>query len=473
MKLLIVEDKPEVIESLAQALADIKNQCACTFARSRDAAIDAIQKNVFDLAVLDLQILPDDAAIQPDISHGQAVYYELSARSPGTPIIFLTAFGTEDFISDLMLRSEQQDIWGSRDKYPMVYMLRKARLPEMVDLIKTLNTVIAETDQIEISSGIRPVALAELEKRVVRIFGRRHNGVRVGISALAGGLSGARVLGAKVLSAQDETRVYAAAKINELDKIADESRRYHEEVIRLAPGSFPTLFDQVSVGAGALGGLFYRLAEDYTSSLFKLLETDVERAAAVVGRLEALEKPWQESAPSRMLTVSEVRAMIVKEDFESMRDRLGAVGLERVDTMQVQVRMCCQHGDLHGGNVLLDKRDFPLLIDFAQVGSAPSVLDAITLEMSMLFHPDAKGLRSNWADAKVATYWPDLDRYVSAGPFGQFVKACRKWAFQVAGDRAVYATALAYSLKQMKYPDTDHDIAMALAAAAVNALCAT
>ena len=44
---------------------------------------------------------------------------------------------------------------------------------------------------------------------------------------------------------------------------------------------------------------------------------------------------------------------------------------------------------------------------------------------------------------------------------------------EAAGDRAVYATALAYALRQLKYPDTDHEIALAAAAAAIDALSAT
>src|SRR5262249_39002935 len=105
-----------------------------------------------------------------------------------------------------------------------------------------------------------------------------------------------------------------------------------------------------------------------------------------------------------------------------------------------------------------------LLIDFAKVDSAPASLDPLTLELSLLFHPAYKGLCAGWPSLKQAQHWNDLNVFTADCPVDKYVHSCRKCAFEIdAGDKAVYATAYAYAVRQLKYSNTDHKLAVAIA----------
>jgi len=57
-----------------------------------------------------------------------------------------------------------------------------------------------------------------------------------------------------------------------------------------------------------------------------------------------------------------------------------------VESTVVQARICVQHGDLHGLNVLVGAMNAPLLIDFAEVRHGPAATDPVILELSAIFH---------------------------------------------------------------------------------------
>ena len=105
----------------------------------------------------------------------------------------------------------------------------------------------------------------------------------------------------------------------------------------------------------------------------------------------------------------------------------------------------------------------PILIDYGDVGPGPSALDPITAELSVLFHPG--GLSGTWPSPDDALQWGDVELYVRNCPYQDFVRTCRQWARDVsAGDREITATAYAYLLRQLKYPDTNKDLALSLLA---------
>ena len=90
-------------------------------------------------------------------------------------------------------------------------------------------------------------------------------------------------------------------------------------------------------------------------------------------------------------------------------------------------------------------------------------MDPITLELSLLFHPDSPGAGGAWPTLQDAHVWGDLDAYVACCPFAQFVRECRSWALRAAaGKREVAASAYAYLVRQLKYRDTRKELALAL-----------
>ena len=64
--------------------------------------------------------------------------------------------------------------------------------------------------------------------------------------------------------------------------------------------------------------------------------------------------------------------------FQPYRDALGST--ECFEEIAQEIATSCQHGDLHGFNVLCDGLGNAVVIDFGNVGRAPSCIDPIVLE---------------------------------------------------------------------------------------------
>jgi hypothetical protein len=260
-------------------------------------------------------------------------------------------------------------------------------------------------------------------------------------------------------------RALAVAKIGGWRNIRDERERYRRHVAPLlGAGNFTPEMDVVEAGAASTAGIFYTLAAEYDRSLFSLLRADPDSAARVVGRVQVIEEPWRVGAASVNLRVRQVRQLLLA-DGET--DRIVAEFEDR----EVDIRRCRQHGDLHGLNVLTASGERAVLIDYGEVtDQAPASLDPVILELSLVFHPAAADTRGGWPTLDSARSWDSLDRYLVGCPVPAFVKACRKWAFDVsAGDREVYANVYSFALRQLKYPDTNHELAEAIGRSAIEA----
>ncbi|MGH7310833.1 MAG: phosphotransferase, partial [Candidatus Rokuibacteriota bacterium] len=149
---------------------------------------------------------------------------------------------------------------------------------------------------------------------------------------------------------------------------------------------------------------------------------------------------------------------------------LGACAWADAESRAIQIRRGPQHNDLHGLNVLVDD-DRPAMIDFAEVGESPIATDPLTLELSNYFHPRGVGCSAAGRAQILAGGWWTGAPDPAVAPF---VQECRQWAQAIAaGDRERLACAYSYAVRQLKYDDTDKDVATAIACAAVNALLAT
>jgi hypothetical protein len=221
--------------------------------------------------------------------------------------------------------------------------------------------------------------------------------------------------------------------------------------------------DEVFAGAGSSGGLFYQLAHEYRESLFDILAIDQKRAAHVVTRLKQKLKQWRDGAPSRSLTVKDIREAVLSDSQISVvAPELAGVSWDRFENYGLQIRECCQHRDLHGLNVLVEG-DEPVLIDFGEVDTAAACFDPITLELSLIFHPSSENIRGEWPTAMQAEKWYDLDLYINGCPVPNFVRNCREWALEAKfGNRELYANVYAYCARQLKYAETNHSLALAL-----------
>ncbi len=137
--------------------------------------------------------------------------------------------------------------------------------------------------------------------------------------------------------------------------------------------------------------------------------------------------------------------------------------LNEFEARQIQVRWCCIHGDLHGKNVLVGGNGNVVVIDYGDVAPGTASLDPITFELSLHFHPEGPFKTSGWPTLGQAAQWGDLDLYLVGCPNPALIREIRSWSDQVAaGRREVAASAYAYLIRQLKYPDNNPDLIMPL-----------
>jgi CheY-like chemotaxis protein len=471
MRLLIVEDAPNIVQALRDDLGRFLGADEITVCQSRDAAYQAIGGLVFDYAILDLKIPTIDEKLDAEVDHGKAVYEKLRAESPGTQVCFLTGFATEDFFTDISQQAERIDVWGSNEPQPMVTMYKKSRLSEIADLVNSVKCEIRAIEDIEIIGNPHP---AFPEDRILRVFGRRHDAASLLVDNLSGGLSNVRVLRVQLRDRNGVVSFIAAARVGSRLDIRKEIEGYQRYVVRLPNGSFPAYTGEVVAGAGPSAGVFYKLISEF-QPLSTLISTNPNQAAAVVQRLQRVEEAWTRGHPhvghlNVGHLIADVRRKLVSDDdMVRMGDQLAGIRWEEFESRAIQVRSCCQHGDCHCDNVLVDPDGDPVIIDFASVGEGPASLDPVSLELSPLFHP-SRWVGRDWPTIAQAGHWDDLDQYLVGCPIEAFVRAARQWAHEVAaGNRELYAVAYAYCARQLKYLDTDKDLARAIIGAVIEA----
>ena len=159
-------------------------------------------------------------------------------------------------------------------------------------------------------------------------------------------------------------------------------------------------------------GVFYGLAEGYEQSLFDLLSGDPCRASAVVPHVFELTRKWNNGVPERVVRVADVRRLFIPDDKASrVIEAFNLTSLASFEERKVQTRWCCIHGDLHGGNILVDSNSTPVMIDYGDIKDGPAAIDPVTLELSILFHPD-KPAGSGWPFQTQAQAWGNLSTYL-------------------------------------------------------------
>jgi CheY-like chemotaxis protein len=473
MKLLIIEDDEDFLAEMKDALREI-GDLEIIVAMSRDAAIDKLRTDDFDLITCDLKIPTRDGALDANVDHGRAVYREALEVTFGTPIIVFSAFGNEYTLPVLMEVAHDGDFFGNNSPRAMVSFMAKEKLPEYVERIREFADEIRALDAIEISPpGFQ---LSGFQKRALRIYARRVDGTLLRVSDLAGGLSDTRILKVQISGAGGVHRALIAAKLGSRDLINDEKQRYQKYVSpALRAGSHATFVGEVMEGAGNVAALFYKLDEPFARSIFDVLRLNPENGSELVQSAKEGTQAWRTGAPQRRITVQEIRRSLISDDrFKDCLHYLKGIDIEAFERSELEVRQCAQHCDFHGSNILVDGNHRTLLIDYGEVDEATSSLDAITLELSVLFHPNGASVRGTWPRITQLESWDNLDIYTENCPFSEFIRACRTWAFEVAaGGREVFANLYAYCVRQLAYADTNKDFALTLVRVAIRAFEST
>ncbi|MBB4638928.1 response regulator [Longimicrobium terrae] len=478
MRVLLIEDDQAFASAFTNALQDLEPSIDCLHAWSREGAVAALGSSEYDTILCDLSIPSTDGALDEDVIHGISVYQQARKLHPGTQILILTGHSEEqiDFVTTAIQEAPREDLFGMRRPMALTRLIRKVNLDDCIlSLVEFARAQQQMDDTIEIQE--RGIALTSAERRLLRIFAQRHNGAIIDVLPLSGGLSQSKTLRVQVQDSGLVTRAVAVAKLGSLESVTDEETRYRKHIAPLlGVGSFTSFSDEIRAGAGSVAGLFYTLAEEYQTSFFDVLARSERDALLVLDRLVELERPWTSSWASKQIRVEDLRRSMISDDqFIPYADSVRAlIPLDQVERCRVTVRQCPQHGDLHGLNILVSGENRPVLIDYGDVGIWCACYDMIVLELSLLFHPTSVAVRGDWPSVEQAARWNDLDVYVADCPFPEFVRRCRANAIRLAAARRdVFANAYSFAVRQLKYPNTDKNLALAVARCAARELLRT
>ena len=470
MRILLVEDEKAVARRIRKSLTarcSAKVDVAC----SRDTAIELANRDVdYDLIVCDLRIPTAKGGLDLSVDHGIYLHDTLRKVHSGTPCVVFSGFATLENMRQRLADGPTVDLFGTRKSRRLVYVQRKSEEPEFLERATELSAELRELDGLDMEHP-EDMMISKYISRPLRWFARRLGGTRLVVSAL-GGLSGARVFRCDILDSQSSVGL-VVAKVDLIAEVQSEIERYRQYVApALEVGAFAPLADEVLYGCGRYGAAFYKLAADGYRDLFELVANKVTDAASAVSRLQNDLNSWKVHRSQFTGSIGDLRSERVSdEQLGAFVDDLDEMSWQTVESVNLTVPQVVQHGDLHGRNVIVGTEGNPLIIDYGDVGLDSAVLDAVTLELSLLFHmdrPDSGG----WPTLEQASNWFQLEEYVSGSPVGNVVIACREWARSVGTRLELAAIVYCHTVRQLKYDDTDKALVLAIAKAAVDEIIA-
>lgn len=459
MKLLLVEDNRSYAETLIEQLLRFDTPIEVVLSESRDSAVNHLQNQFFDLVVLDLEIPTVDGAFDLEVEHGHEVFYCARSHAPGTPIYILTGSEPDAFLRGLAKQGQSVDLWGDGVLVPTVAYHLKEDGDQLIAEIKDIASRIAITDAVRINIGAQVIELKAEQKRAIKVFTRSNGGNSCKLKKL-GGLSDAIVLKISVMDQAGRVRCECVGKLGLASHVNKEIAAYNAEVKHLRLGAFAPVLNFNDQGLRGFAAIFYVLADEHTDTFFQLVTTNPEAAIDAISRVRAALARWSDSRVVTSVPIKTIRRLILSdENFEKIIKMHNLGRLLALEGKIIEISEACIHGDLHGGNILVNSACIPVLIDFGDVGAGYTCLDPITLELSLIFHPDA---RANGLAAQLepsSENWLDLNIYAKETKLYPIIKYCREWAYDVAPhDESVLSMACLFVLKQLKYETVPADI---------------
>jgi hypothetical protein len=457
MKILFVEDNDGFASDLEPALREVPGVGEIARVIDKESAAVALRDDLIDLVILDLSIPPNSNSNTPDPEHGQALFHDARTLRPGTPIFILTGAEVEKFSRGLAKFGNQVRLWGDSTEIETVSFFLKEEVDELLTRVGALAAIFDRMSAVAINTRGKEIGLTAVQGQMLKTFAHMADGVACDVSLLSGGLSDAKVVKATAMDRARKPQVLCAGKLGSSEIILSEREAYEKHARKLGIGACPPLYCAIDCGVGQHGAIFYTLTDEDTVSFFERLAADPSIGPTVVGRVRSGLLRWTEAATADMVTVADVRRRLIDDsEAQAIEDKFGIASLRTIEARNVQVSQSCIHGDLHCGNVLVKSDGDAVLIDFGDAGPGFTSLDPIALELSLVFHPDAKklGLRDSLMENLEA--WPDVDGFVRDDRMKDMIAACREWAHDVGGgDQSVLASAYAYALRQLKYETVD------------------
>ncbi len=139
-RILIADDQPDVVEALRLLL---KSHCQIATANSPGAVLRAVESNVFDLLIIDLNYTRDTTSG----AEGLDLLSQIHGRDSTLPVVVMTAWGSIDLAVDAMKR-------GARD-----FIQKPWDNERLLAIAKT---------QTELGRALRQGQRLEIENRILR-----------------------------------------------------------------------------------------------------------------------------------------------------------------------------------------------------------------------------------------------------------------------------------------------------------------
>lgn len=459
MKILLVEDEDWSVEQAIEVLTNADPAAEIMVALYRDDALMQIRDNDFDLIICDLRLPPIANSADVNEQHGLAVHGLARELCPGTPLTFLTGYPVSRDTMDKLSLGDVDTLFGLPGE-ALVRLVQKDDMHALETLVSRYAGALQNLDSCCTVAGGE--LLDPLLARAVRIYALAsgHDSARV---EFASGLSGASV-GRVLLESAILPPARVFLKVLPSAAARDEFDRCNRLVANRIPiGYFAPALAPIHSGLRKMSALVSPLASASFRSLFDLARTDVTKAAEVISELRRATTDWFSSTVEEPVTLEDLRRQRISD--ERIQDLVDWDRFRLFESVGVTMTMGIVHGDLHGENVLVDAVGRPVLIDFGDVGIGFAPTDPVTLELSLIYHKDGPardpdlGASINWAD------WLNVEVCYESSSLQPLAIECRAWAQEVADLHSIAAFAYAHSMRQLKYPDVPHAVAVEVAAA--------
>lgn len=466
IRVLLIEDMPAVAIELTAAMTALGVEV--DVAANAADALTHVDARQHDLVICDLRIPASPEGREALNEHGIRVLDHLADKAPGLPVVVFS--GWWDDMADLgdrLAAAVPHDLYGTGAESVLITR-DKDDLYALLDVVRRHRDALhALRSEVEISGPEARAVLSHLDERLLRIYARQRGGCAIHVILLRQGLSGAVAIRVAIERDDGVSTGRAFVKLSDAEEALDEELRYDEFAPLLEGSTYANRLQTLRAGARGRAGLFYALAESFQSSLFDVLRTSgPDRAVALADPLRAHLAPWHYSRITVVKELGDLRRLFVP-DARLGESRCSVDWIDpEVERRGVRVRESVVHGDLHGDNVLVSG-DRPLLIDFGKVGRAPSSLDPVFLELSVVLHPAARLTLGSWPTPDQARHWRTLDDYAEGSPIESFIRFCRGWARDLgAGDRELDSVVYGAALRQLRFPDVPLELAVAYSAGA-------
>jgi CheY-like chemotaxis protein len=463
MRLLVVEDEAHVVSSIAEVLGSDDELVS---ASSRDEAVELLGRDqAFDLIVCDLRIPPTRGeGLLANEEHGLAVFAACRDHLPGTPLRFFSGKANLENLADALSEGGPVDLLGDGNSWKLVHVHQKLHARKFVDELLRFRKALLD---LELGVDIEGDEIASTgTQRALRVLARRVGANRVIVhqaGSHAPGLSGADTLAARFVDQADVTRARSFVKVATHDRIDVEIEAYDRFVPTHLTTGFTPRGTILRHGLRGHSAIAYVLAEGFSDNLFTLLARSEDQAIDALERIIRHLGPWNQVWQTVTTSVADMRQrLLTDERAAELGEDLSEYQEYERERLSLPIAVC--HGDFHGGNLLVRADGEPIMIDFGDVGLNWNAIDPVTLELSLLFHSASPYRNSGWPSAQAVRRYLDLDSYLQECPVPTFVRRVRDWALETLGGDEVGLRGIVYAqaLRQLKYDDTDHEVARSL-----------